>query len=230
MDATCAAYPLNGRVGMRPANSLLALPAMRRSLFWLQRGWSTAGFTLEKNPYSDGCDWCQAVSGMRSTKVIAMIDLMLLKPYFHGTTSRSGAPFCCGRDLPYRPVARNVSGCMASSMRRPSRYGQSNTGERTPGICRGSARLVKVTYFAFEVGWKRFSTSASGTPNHGITIDQPSTQRIRYTRSSAFRPFSRSSSDSLPGFAHWPPTATVHGVVRRVLAAFDGSSLLVPNS
>ena len=116
---------------------------------------------------------------MRSTKLIAMIDLMPLKPYFHGTTSRSGAPFCCGSGLPYSPVASRVSGCMASSMRRPSRYGQSSTGTRTPGICRGSARLVKATYFAFELGSKRFRTSASGTPSHGITIDQPSTQRIR---------------------------------------------------
>ena len=112
---------MNSRVGMRSANSLLAVPAMRRSLFWVQRGWSTLGFTLEKKPYS--LDWAsfQLVNGIFSTKVIATIDLMLLKPYFHGTTSRSGAPFCCGSGLPYRPVASRVSGCMASSMRRPSR-------------------------------------------------------------------------------------------------------------
>ena len=73
---------------------MLALPAMRRSLAWLQRGWATAGFTLEKNPYSDACDMFHEVFGMRSTKVIAMIDLIPLNPYFHGTTSRSGAPFC----------------------------------------------------------------------------------------------------------------------------------------
>ena len=109
------------RVGMRSANSLLWVPAMRRSVFWLQRGWSTSGLTLEKKPYSEGCRSCQAVSGMRSTNLISTIDLMLLKPYFHGTTSRSGAPFCCGSGLPYSPVASRVSGCMASSMRRPSR-------------------------------------------------------------------------------------------------------------
>jgi len=39
--------------------------------------------------------------------------------------------------------------------------------------------VVKATYLAFEVGSKRRSTSASGTPFHGITIDQPSTQRRR---------------------------------------------------
>ena len=85
---------------MRSANSLLAVPAMRRSVFWLQRGWSTAGFTLEKKPYSFEASSFQLVNGMRSTKVIATIDLMPLKPYFHGTTSRSGAPSCCGSGLP----------------------------------------------------------------------------------------------------------------------------------
>ena len=152
---------------------------MRRSVFWLQRGWSTVGLTLEKKPYSLGCRSFHAVGGRFSTKSIATIDLMLLKPYFHGTTNRSGAPFCCGSGLPYRPVARIVSGCMASSMRSPSRYGQLIDRYAIPGICRGSAKVVKATYLAFEVGWKRLSTSASGTPSHGITIDQPSTQRSR---------------------------------------------------
>ena len=62
-----------------------------------------------------------------STSAILTIDLMLLKPYFHGTTSRSGAPFWLGRSRPYMPVARIASGCIASSMRSPSRYGQSST-------------------------------------------------------------------------------------------------------
>ena len=35
---------------------------------------------------------------------------------------------------------------------------------------------------------------------------------------------------NLPGFAHSPPTATVHGEVRKVLAAREGSALPVPNS
>jgi hypothetical protein len=46
--------------------------------------------------------------------------LALLKPYFQGTTSRTGAPFCLGSTSPYMPKASSVSGCMASSSRRPS--------------------------------------------------------------------------------------------------------------
>jgi hypothetical protein len=40
------------------------------------------------------------VGGCFSTKRILTIDLMPLKPYFHGTTSRSGAPFWFGSTLP----------------------------------------------------------------------------------------------------------------------------------
>ena len=40
--------------------------------------------------------WAAAVS----VKRISTIDLMPLKPYFQGTTSRSGAPFWFGRDWP----------------------------------------------------------------------------------------------------------------------------------
>ena len=46
------------------------------------------------------------------------------------------------------PIASSVSGCIASSMRRPSTYGQSSTRERTPGICFGSASVMNATYFA----------------------------------------------------------------------------------
>src|SRR5205807_715516 len=38
----------------------------------------------------------QVVTGCSSTKRILTMDLTLLKPYFHGTTSRSGAPFWLG--------------------------------------------------------------------------------------------------------------------------------------
>ena len=44
---------------------------------------------------------------------------------------------------------------------------------------RGSARVVKATYFAREVGLKRLSRSPRGTPCQGMTMDQPSTQRSR---------------------------------------------------
>ena len=58
---------------------------------------------------------------MPAVSVILTIDFTPLKPYFHGTTSRTGAPSWGGRSRPYRPVVRSVSGCIASSMRRPSR-------------------------------------------------------------------------------------------------------------
>ena len=116
---------------------------------------------------------------MRATSFIFTIDLMLLKPYFHGTTSRSGAPFWLGMTRPYMPTARIASGCIASSRRRPSRYGQSSTLRFWPGICCSSTSVSNATYFASEVGAKRFSTSASGIPTHGITIDHASTQRSR---------------------------------------------------
>src|SRR4051812_41704880 len=45
------------------------------------------------------------VGGSRSTSVIFTTDLMLLNPYFHGTTKRTGAPFCGGSCSPYKPVA-----------------------------------------------------------------------------------------------------------------------------
>ncbi len=37
---------------------------------------------------------------MFSVKSMRTIDLMLMKPYFQGTTSRSGAPFWFGSGLP----------------------------------------------------------------------------------------------------------------------------------
>ena len=42
----------------------------------------------------------QLVGGCFSTSLIFTIDLMLLKPYFHGTTRRIGAPFWFGSVLP----------------------------------------------------------------------------------------------------------------------------------
>ena len=48
------------------------------------------------------------------------MDLMLLKPYFHGTTSRIGAPFCGQSCLPYSPIDRSARSFIASSSRSPS--------------------------------------------------------------------------------------------------------------
>ena len=65
---------------------------------------------------------------------------MLLKPYFHGTTSRIGAPFWFISVLPYRPTARIVSGCIASSIRSPSMYGHSSDRDPLSGHFRGAAQ------------------------------------------------------------------------------------------
>ena len=58
-------------------------------------------------------------------------------------------------------------------------YGHSSTREPTKGICCGSARVMNSTYFALPVGSTRRISSAIEYPTHGITIDQPSTQRRR---------------------------------------------------
>ena len=50
----------------------------------------------------------------------ATIDFADLKPYFHGMTTRTGAPSWLGNTSPYKPKVSSVSGCIASSIRRPS--------------------------------------------------------------------------------------------------------------
>ena len=171
------------------------------------------------------------VGGSSATKVIRTIDLMLLKPYFHGTTSRIGAPFWLGRSCPYSPVARRVSGCMASSMRSPSRYGQPILGlQRRSGIWSGSHSVSKATYLASPAGSARRITSASGKPRQGTTIDHPSTHRKRYTRSSTAEGETKSSSWYSAGLAHSPSTLIVQGDVTSPWARRAGSSLSSPNS
>lgn len=71
----------------------------------------------------------QVEGGCRSGSVIFTIDLMPLKQYFHGTTSRIGAPFWFGSVLPYTPTARIASGWRASSSSRPSTYGHGRDGK-----------------------------------------------------------------------------------------------------
>ena len=65
------------------------------------------------------------VGGMLPTSLILISDLMLLYPYFHGTVRRTGAPSCMGKVSPNMPTVSMVSGCMASSSRKPSTYGRS---------------------------------------------------------------------------------------------------------
>ncbi len=92
------------------------------------------------------------VGGSFSTNLIFTIDLMPLNPYFHGVTRRSGAPFWLGNGFPYKPVARSVSGFIASSMRNPSTYGQVRYGLRWPTISSGRNSVSNATNFAFDVG------------------------------------------------------------------------------
>ena len=61
-----------------------------------------------------------------STRLILTIDLIDLKPYFHRTANRGGAPFWGSKRVPYRPVESSVRSFTASSRRGPSTYGQEN--------------------------------------------------------------------------------------------------------
>src|SRR5207245_6648296 len=140
--------------------------------------------------YSEGAAVSQAVLGCSPTRRIRTMDLALLKPYFHGTTTRTGAPFWFGSTRPYMPTVSSVSGCKASSSRSPSTYGQSSDEyPKNPGFWAGnwagSSSVVNSTYFACPVGSTRLRSGASGNPIHGITIDHASTQRSEYTRSSS---------------------------------------------
>src|SRR5262249_24336229 len=104
----------NSRVGRRspvPSTSSLA---------WLQRGCDTSGLTLAQKPYSDACSASQNVFGRLSVKVKRTIDLIDLKPYFHGTARRNGAPICFATGLPYAPVTRNANSLVASATVSPS--------------------------------------------------------------------------------------------------------------
>ena len=77
------------------------------------------------------------------------------------------------------PKASRVSGCKASSSRNASTYGQSNTRLPTKGMVLGSARDTNSTYLALPKGCTRAISAASEYPTHGMTMDQPSTQRRR---------------------------------------------------
>jgi len=70
-------------------------------------------------------------------------------------------------DLPVHARVRSVSGCMASSSRSPSTYGQSseprlNEARALSRNCSGSRRVVNSTYLAWLVGSTRFKSEASG--------------------------------------------------------------------
>src|ERR1700757_885675 len=95
---------------------LRSLVPSTRSVAWLQRGCGTSGLTFAQKPYSLDCSFFQNETGCLSVNVNLKIDLIDLKPYFHGVTRRSGAPSCFGTGLPYMPVTRKASSLVASAM------------------------------------------------------------------------------------------------------------------
>ena len=119
------------------------------------------------------------VGGSLATKRILTIDLMLLKPYFHGSVMRTGAPSCGGSVSPYMPTETNARGCMASSSRSPSTYGNAMPAWLSDHITLGSYALSNATYLAFGVGSTFLSSALNEYPAHGTTMDHASTQRCR---------------------------------------------------
>src|SRR5262245_17309879 len=97
----------------------------------------------------------QNVRGRVASNRKRTIDLMDLKPYFHGTASRSGAPFCFGSGLPYTPVARKANSFVASSIVSPSLYGHGYHAWRCPGAASGSKNVCISTYRAAASGRAR---------------------------------------------------------------------------
>src|SRR5262249_5159720 len=102
------------RVGRRPSTP------STRSVAWLQRGCGTSGLTFAQKPYSLPSTVSQNETGRFSVNEKRTIDLTDLNPYFHGSTSLSGAPSCFGTGLPYLPVAKKASSLPASATVSPS--------------------------------------------------------------------------------------------------------------
>ena len=103
---------------------------------------------------------------------------MLLKPYFHGTTRRSGAPFCLRQHFPVHAHAKQRQRMHRFVQAQTFDIGKLEFAHAAPlSICFGSYRLWKATYFAFEVDSTCLIRALSGKPIHGTTIDHPSTQR-----------------------------------------------------
>src|ERR1044072_6108032 len=151
---------------------------MSSSVAWLQRGCGTSGFTLAQKPYSAACRPSQNVFGRLSVNSKRKIDLTDLKPYFHGTARRSGAPICFNAGLPYMPVTRNVSSLLASSMVSPSVSGHGYQLWRKAGA-ELSWNVCFTPYVAADVSFAGAIRWHIWKPVHGIVIDHASTQRWR---------------------------------------------------
>src|SRR3954453_4021263 len=140
---------------------------MSSSVAWLQRGCATSGLTFAQKPYSAACRPSQKVFGRWSVKLKRTIDLIDLKPYFHGTARRSGAPICFKAGLPYMPVTRNASSLLASAIVSPSVYGHGYTTLRKPGAVL-SWNVCIWMYFAEDNGLASSTSLARGKPVQGI--------------------------------------------------------------
>ena len=124
----------------------------------------------------------------------------------------------------------SVSGCMASSMRRPSTYGHSSTREPTYGIVLGIGERHELDELGVAHRLDRLISSPSEAhpgDHHRPALDAAQAVDALFLREPAF---SRSSIIEPGGFFTSPSTSTVQGVVLSVWAFCAGSDLSVPNS
>src|SRR3954463_14771547 len=98
-----------------------------------------------------------------------------------------------------------------------------------PGASSGREKVSKRTYLAEPSGLANLTIAAREKPDHGTTMDQPSTQRCRYTRSSRGILASSASASMVNFFSTRPSKVMVQGLVVSFWAAFE-IDLLVPNS
>ena len=103
----------------------------RRSVAWLQRGWSASGFVgikailVAAALVPDGGGFFLGEADFDDA-------LGALEAVLPGTTMRTGAPFWLGSSSPYMPKVRSVSGCMASSMHQAPRCRDQSRCSRSP--------------------------------------------------------------------------------------------------
>ena len=105
---------------------------------------------------------------------------MLLKPYFHGTTRRIGAPFCGSSRLAVQAGGQDRQ--VVHRLVQPQTFDVrplDSSGLRWPGICCGSSSVLEAHVLGVAGRLHLLQQLASGKPCHGMTIDQASTQRSR---------------------------------------------------
>jgi len=103
-------------------------------------------------------------------------------------------------------------------------YGHGRRSVRCIGNRPVSCNVVISTYLAFGCGSTRLITSAIGMPTQGITNDQASTQRKRYTRSSSVYGLMKSSMSYSPGLPTSPSILIFQGRGLKFFELFLGPS------